>query len=180
MAKRGRPPKTKVEPLLPDKPKGKRGGRQPGAGRPPREFDFKIFEGLCGIHCTIPEIQSVLNTEWEVLNKWCLRRYEKDLPSCYKQFSENGKMSLRRYQWDLAKKNTAMAIWLGKQYLNQKDDKVLIPVEAQNWPFFDTSKNPLNNKHEHSTRNSDATKQPILENEQPLLCKGQERNKDDL
>ena len=31
-------------------------------------------------------------------------------------------MSLRRNQWKLAEKNTTMAIWLGKQYLNQKDN----------------------------------------------------------
>ena len=30
-------------------------------------------------------------------------------------------MSLRRYQFQLAQKNTAMAIWLGKQYLGQRD-----------------------------------------------------------
>ena len=30
-------------------------------------------------------------------------------------------MSLRRIQWKLADKNTSMAIFLGKQYLGQKD-----------------------------------------------------------
>lgn len=29
---------------------------------------------------------------------------------------------MRRYQWKLAEKNTAMAIWLGKQMLGQKDN----------------------------------------------------------
>ena len=32
-----------------------------------------------------------------------------------------GKISLRRNQWRLAEKNATMAIWLGKQYLGQKD-----------------------------------------------------------
>ena len=31
-------------------------------------------------------------------------------------------MSLRRMQYKLAEKNTAMAIFLGKQYLGQKDN----------------------------------------------------------
>jgi hypothetical protein len=30
-------------------------------------------------------------------------------------------MSLRRYQFDLAKKSAVMAIWLGKQYLGQTE-----------------------------------------------------------
>lgn len=36
-------------------------------------------------------------------------------------------MSLRRMQWKLAEKNNSMAIFLGKQYLGQKD-----VVESQN------------------------------------------------
>ena len=32
-----------------------------------------------------------------------------------------GKISLRRNQWRLAEKSATMAIWLGKQYLGQKD-----------------------------------------------------------
>lgn len=34
---------------------------------------------------------------------------------------EAGKTSLRRAQWALAKKDSRMAIFLGKQYLEQKD-----------------------------------------------------------
>jgi hypothetical protein len=32
-----------------------------------------------------------------------------------------GRVSLRRKQWLMAEKNPAMAIWLGKQYLGQKE-----------------------------------------------------------
>jgi hypothetical protein len=39
----------------------------------------------------------------------------------YKNKSQLGKTSLRRMQFRLAEKNSSMAIWLGKQYLNQKD-----------------------------------------------------------
>jgi hypothetical protein len=39
----------------------------------------------------------------------------------YKSKSQVGKSSLRRAQWKLAEKNASMAIWLGKQYLEQKD-----------------------------------------------------------
>ena len=40
---------------------------------------------------------------------------------------ENGKVSLRRMQFLQARKSAAMAIWLGKQYLGQRDhDKIEI------------------------------------------------------
>lgn len=41
----------------------------------------------------------------------------------YKKYSANGKISLRRYQFNLAKTNASMAIWLGKQMLGQKEPK---------------------------------------------------------
>jgi hypothetical protein len=46
---------------------------------------------------------------------------EEDFSTIYKKYTENGKSSLRRHQFLLSKKNAAMAIWLGKQWLGQKD-----------------------------------------------------------
>ena len=41
-----------------------------------------------------------------------------------------GKISLRRSQWRLAEKSATMAIWLGKQYLGQKDhEEVSVAVD---------------------------------------------------
>lgn len=39
----------------------------------------------------------------------------------YEMGKEEGRASLRRYQFDMAKKNPTMSIWLGKQYLGQQD-----------------------------------------------------------
>ena len=39
----------------------------------------------------------------------------------FKKHSAQGKISLRRNQLKLSEKSAAMAIWLGKQMLNQKD-----------------------------------------------------------
>jgi hypothetical protein len=44
------------------------------------------------------------------------------LSETYKRFSDDGACSLRRFQYQLASKNAAMAIWLGKQRLGQKED----------------------------------------------------------
>lgn len=43
-----------------------------------------------------------------------------------------GKISLRRSQFQLAEKNASMAIWLGKQYLGQKDVvEIGLPADSQ-------------------------------------------------
>lgn len=90
-------------------------------GRPPREFEEKLFENLCRIHCTVDEIEAVLNTHSTVLDGWCQRHYGETFQTSYKRLRSGGKASLRRTQFKLAEKNAAMAIWLGKQELGQKD-----------------------------------------------------------
>ena len=43
---------------------------------------------------------------------------------------EGGKMTLRRHQFRMAENNVAMAIWLGKQYLGQKEPEREISKDA--------------------------------------------------
>ena len=81
-----------------------------------------LFENLCGIQCTKEEICSVLDVSEKTLNSWCNTIYNKDFSLVFAEKREYGKSSLRRTQWKLAEKNPTMAIWLGKQYLRQKDN----------------------------------------------------------
>ncbi|MGK5595678.1 MAG: hypothetical protein ACSNEK_10035 [Parachlamydiaceae bacterium] len=90
-------------------------------GRPPKDYNRQVFEGLCQIQCTINEIESVLHADQRSIDNWCKREYGEDFSTIYKRFSEGGKASLRRMQLNLAKTNASMCIWLGKQYLGQKD-----------------------------------------------------------
>ena len=85
------------------------------AGRPKKEIDYDAVEKLANIQCTQEEIASFLNLS--------IRTLQRDAEFCrlYKKGRENGKMSLRRMQFKLAEKNTSMAIFLGKQYLGQRD-----------------------------------------------------------
>lgn len=48
-------------------------------------------------------------------------RYKRSFSEVFAQKRGAGKISLRRSQWQLAAKNASMAIWLGKQYLGQRD-----------------------------------------------------------
>ena len=90
-------------------------------GRKPKEISKETFEKLCYIQCTESEICSVLQICEDTLNAWCKRTYDLTFSDAYKKYSENGKMSLRRMQFKLAQKYPAMAIFLGKQYLGQRD-----------------------------------------------------------
>ena len=79
------------------------------------------FESLCAIQCTREEICAVLNVDDNTLIDWCKNTYGCDFRTIFAEKKQVGKMSLRRTQWRLAEKNPTMSIWLGKQYLGQRD-----------------------------------------------------------
>lgn len=85
------------------------------AGRPKKEIDYNAVEKLANIQCTQEEIASFLGLSVRTLQR------DEEFCRIYKKGQENGKMSLRRIQYKLAERNPTMAIWLGKQYLGQRD-----------------------------------------------------------
>ena len=105
-------------------------------GRPQKPIDWKIFEELCYIQCTHEEIASVCHINRSTLYERAEKEYGEDFPTIYKRYSDGGKMSLRRTQMKLAQKNTAMAIWLGKQYLGQKDNQDLNQFDDKTLEHF--------------------------------------------
>ena len=84
-------------------------------------IDKKQFENLCGLQCTLLEICDFFDVEDDTLNSWCKKTYGTTFSEVFKQKRGKGQISLRRMQWKLAEKNPTMAIFLGKQYLGQKD-----------------------------------------------------------
>ena len=89
--------------------------------RPRIQIDETQFEKLCALLCTEEEIASYFNCSVDTIEKFCKRTYGVSFAEIYKQKSGNGKIVLRRYQMQLAQKYPAMAIFLGKQYLGQRD-----------------------------------------------------------
>ncbi len=86
-------------------------------GRPKKQLDYDMIEKLALIQCTQDEIASCLGVNVKTL------RADERFVDLYKMGQEKGKMSLRRWQYDCAKKgNSSMLIWLGKQYLGQKEN----------------------------------------------------------
>lgn len=87
------------------------------------EYTRNQFENLCKIQCTLDEIAGVFEVSHDTVRRWVKRNYgEKEtFESVYKIYGASGRASLRRYQMRQAESNAIMGIWLGKQYLNQKD-----------------------------------------------------------
>lgn len=93
--------------------------------RPKFKIDYEMVEKLAGIQCTQQEIASFLGCSVDTLQR------DETFCGLYKKGQENGKMSLRRIQYKLAEKNPTMAIWLGKQYLKQRDN-IEVEHDAKN------------------------------------------------
>lgn len=89
--------------------------------RPKKEIDKTTFEKLCGLQCTKEEICSWFDITDKTLDGWCKRTYKKGFSEVFALKRGKGRISLRRAQFELAKRNAAMAIWMGKQYLGQKE-----------------------------------------------------------
>lgn len=97
-------------------------------GRPLAEFDKKEFVNLVGMGCTQEEISWWFRDDTgkpaniDTLSRWCKRTFGENFQEYYKK---NGgvamKISLRKNQMRLSEKSAAMAIFLGKNYLGQKD-----------------------------------------------------------
>ena len=89
--------------------------------RPKKEIDQKQFEQLCSMQCTEVEICAWFDVTDKTLANWCKRTYGKSFSEVFKLKREKGHISLRRSQFKLAETNPTMAIFLGKNYLGQKD-----------------------------------------------------------
>lgn len=98
---------------------GKARGRN---GSPPiKPVDWTLFEQLCALQCTQQEMASMLKVDEDTLRAKVKEHYDQDYSAVYKTLSASGKCSLRRYQFVQAKTKPNMAIWLGKQWLDQRD-----------------------------------------------------------
>lgn len=89
--------------------------------RPKKEIDQDQFEKLCGLQCTESEIMGWFDITDKTLTRWCKDTYGESFSEVYAKKREKGKISLRRAQFRLAEKSASMAIFLGKNYLGQKD-----------------------------------------------------------
>jgi len=85
-------------------------------GRKRTKIDFEKAEKLATIMCTQSEIAAVLDVPLSDLD------HNPEFQRIHKKGMDNGRASLRRMQYAAANGgNVTAQIWLGKQYLGQKD-----------------------------------------------------------
>ncbi len=91
-------------------------------GRPRKEINQTDFEYLCEFHCSQNEILKFFGASESTMDRWCKVTYNQTFRAAYKDNILLGNCNLRKTQWNTAMKgNVTMLIWLGKQYLGQKD-----------------------------------------------------------
>ena len=90
-------------------------------GDNPKIIDWELFEELCKLQCTQAEIAGILKIHPNTLSDRVITEYKETYADVFERFSAPGKTSLRRYQFIMAQSNPAMAIWLGKIWLGQRD-----------------------------------------------------------
>ena len=91
-------------------------------GRPRYKIDYELLNNLCAIQCTGEECASVLGVDYDTLNRNLKHDGHGGFAEYFAKKSGAGKASLRRRQFKTAEEgNPTMQIWLGKQYLGQKD-----------------------------------------------------------
>ena len=100
------------------KKKVKRAGK---TGRPKLVIDWKVFETACKLFATKNEICGLLEVSDSTLSRKVKVEYGVTFDEYIKQGHSFAKVSLRRNQFKLSEKSAAMAIFLGKNYLDQKD-----------------------------------------------------------
>jgi len=84
-------------------------------GKTYKKPDKELIKKLAYIMCTYEEIGHIIGMSGEGVKK----RYKKIV----EEGQAEGKKSLRRAQWEKALAgDTKMQIWLGRQYLGQKED----------------------------------------------------------
>ena len=91
-------------------------------GPKPKVIDYTKLDAMCAIHCTGEECAAILGMNYDTLNAVLKRDGHVKFSEYFAIKGSNGKMSLRRKQYDQAMSgNSTMLIWLGKQWLNQSD-----------------------------------------------------------
>lgn len=107
-------------------------------GRPKVKIDLKEAEKLGGLQCTYAEAAAFMDIPEGTLKN------REDFTTVFKKGAEYGKTSLRRIQFKMAEKSPAMAIWLGKQYLGQREPEKEVSVELPfNYEFTNWSDKKL-------------------------------------
>lgn len=88
------------------------------SGPKPKVVDKRQIEELLQLQCTEEEIAAVIGVSVDTLQR---RKREPEYAEIWEKNRAEGKVSLRRLQRKSANRSPTMQIWLGKNWLGQKD-----------------------------------------------------------
>lgn len=108
--------------------------------RPKKELNWEVIDKLCEFQATQEEIAQFCECSVDTLDRRSKELFDMSFADYFDEKRGKGKISLRRAQWQSAQKgNATLLIWLGKQYLGQKDRSATElsgpdggPIEAKN------------------------------------------------
>ncbi len=99
-------------------------------GRKRTNINYSQLDKLLGLQCTLKECAFYFNCSEDTIER-AVRRDKNTSFAEYRELKRQaGLISLRRSQFQLSEKNPSMAIWLGKQYLNQNETPSDIKINA--------------------------------------------------
>lgn len=90
-------------------------------GLPEKELILDQVVYWCSMQATAAEIASSFYICVDTLDRKLKQHLGYGFAELYKRCEGSGKLSLRRFQFKQAEKNASMAIWLGKNWLGQRD-----------------------------------------------------------
>ena len=97
-----------------------------------KAWDEEQFKRLCLAQCTEDEIAGVMGFTVDQLKKRCKKHHKRTFEQMRHYHESQGKFMLRENQKASADSgNTAMMIWLGKQYLGQADKQETITITPE-------------------------------------------------
>ena len=89
-----------------------------------KDVDWTMAANLFGVFCTCEEVAYMLNCSVDTLDRHCQKIHKMGIDEWANNCRNHGRASLRKAQYNLAiAGNHTMQIWLGKQYLGQRDNK---------------------------------------------------------
>lgn len=97
-------------------------------GPAPIELDANEVRKLAALDCTYEDVAGWFGVSTKTVKR---RMQEPDLRAAWESGKAQGNVSLRRKQWKLAETNAAMAIFLGKNRLAQRDTQHLDLVDRR-------------------------------------------------
>jgi hypothetical protein len=115
------------------------GGIRAGAGRKATPIDLGELEKLCSMHCSDDEIAAWFGVSVRTIQN---RRTQARFARVMHRGEARGCINVRRAQIRLLEGgNAAMAVWLGKNLLGQRDNMQITganggPIQTENKPDF--------------------------------------------